>query len=256
MSLDGDTLGDLIKQAIDATTVAERRALFRAMGNAIVQHIFDAGIAAAGSSSDMGEWMSQVGSFAGAAPSFSSQAIARQLLPPTYSLVTATCKGTSGTPLPAGRLAQVNRSDERFSSVAPAIIGLDGSVDVVFKAQSSGAVIAHAGDLNIIVTAVDGWESVENSSDAVPGVDSVSLNGNTLGDAIRTNIDAVPDKRDRTAVFRAVGDAIVDHIGQNGIAADPLMVAWQAQVETAINSLAPSSVAPLSATFNAVAIVK
>jgi hypothetical protein len=255
MSLNANALGDLIKSHIDGTTVAERRALFRAFGNAIVQHIAENGIAAAGSGSDMSLWMTQVGSFVGAAPTFSSTAIA-QAIPPTYSTVTATCTGTAGTFLPQGRVVQVQSSPERFESTLPATIGGSGHVDVLFQAQSSGAVLASANSLNAIITAVDGWTSITNSSPAAPGVDPVALNGNTLGDLIKANIDAVVNKQDRQAVFRAIGSAIVTHISNVGIAAAPLMATWQGQVETTINSIAPGSIAPLSPTFDLIAIVK
>ena len=37
----------------------------------------------------------------------------------------------------------------------------------------------------------------------------MALDGNRLGDAIRTAIDNVSDSTDRTALFRAVGNAII-----------------------------------------------
>lgn len=44
----------------------------------------------------------------------------------------------------------------------------------------------------------------------------MALNGDVLGDAIKSAIDALPDpKTDRTAIFRAIGNAIVLHITAN-----------------------------------------
>lgn len=43
----------------------------------------------------------------------------------------------------------------------------------------------------------------------------MAMNGNVLGDAIKAAIDAVGDKTDRQAIFRALGDAIVTHITAN-----------------------------------------
>jgi hypothetical protein len=43
----------------------------------------------------------------------------------------------------------------------------------------------------------------------------MAMNGNALGDEIRALIDAVGDKTDRTALFRAIGNAIVTHITTN-----------------------------------------
>lgn len=41
------------------------------------------------------------------------------------------------------------------------------------------------------------------------------MNGNTLGDAMLAAVNAVPDKTDRQALFRALGGAIVGHIQAN-----------------------------------------
>lgn len=47
----------------------------------------------------------------------------------------------------------------------------------------------------------------------------MALNGNALGDAIKAAVDAVGDKTDRTALFRAIGNAIVTHITTQGTVA-------------------------------------
>jgi len=44
----------------------------------------------------------------------------------------------------------------------------------------------------------------------------MALNGNTLGDAMLAAIDAVGDKTNRQALFRALGAAIVTHIQTQG----------------------------------------
>lgn len=43
----------------------------------------------------------------------------------------------------------------------------------------------------------------------------MAMNGDTLGAAIKSAIDALADKTDRTALFKAMGDAIVQHIQAN-----------------------------------------
>lgn len=44
----------------------------------------------------------------------------------------------------------------------------------------------------------------------------MAMNGDALGDAIKAAVDALPDpKTDRTAIFRAMGNAIVAHIQAN-----------------------------------------
>lgn len=41
------------------------------------------------------------------------------------------------------------------------------------------------------------------------------MNGDTLGDAMLAAVNAAPDKTNRTALFRALGGAIVAHIQAN-----------------------------------------
>ncbi len=43
----------------------------------------------------------------------------------------------------------------------------------------------------------------------------MALNGDDLGDEMLAAIDGVGDKTDRTALFRALGNKIVDHIKAN-----------------------------------------
>lgn len=45
----------------------------------------------------------------------------------------------------------------------------------------------------------------------------MALNANTLGDAMKAAVDAVVDKTDRTAVFRALASAIVTHLTTNAV---------------------------------------
>ncbi len=43
--------------------------------------------------------------------------------------------------------------------------------------------------------------------------------GDVLGDACKAAVDGVSDPTDRTEVFRALGNAIIDHIISNGTSA-------------------------------------
>ncbi|KKK59090.1 hypothetical protein LCGC14_3037890 [marine sediment metagenome] len=47
----------------------------------------------------------------------------------------------------------------------------------------------------------------------------MAMNGNTLGDAIKSAVDGLGDPTDRTALFRAIGNAITDHIANNAAVA-------------------------------------
>lgn len=90
-------------------------------------------------------------------------------LPATFSTVSATCTGTPGTLLLAGRIASVGVNGDRFVSLADAVIGGGGTVAVDFQAEVEGPVQAPSGTLITIVTPVAGWASVTNVLDALPG---------------------------------------------------------------------------------------
>lgn len=40
----------------------------------------------------------------------------------------------------------------------------------------------------------------------------MAMNGDTLGASLKSAIDALPDKTDRNAIWKAIGDTIVAHI--------------------------------------------
>lgn len=83
---------------------------------------------------------------------------------PTFTRVLATCSGTPGTVLAAGRVASIG-GVHRFETVAPATIGAGGSVDVEFVAQAFGPTPCYAGTLDTIETPTAGWAGVVNAAD-------------------------------------------------------------------------------------------
>ena len=91
----------------------------------------------------------------------------------TKGTVTLTCTGTDGTVITQGKIVEGGGSDGKARWVVSedATIGsvTTGTVDVTAKAENAGQVIAIAGDVDAIVTAVDGWDAVTNAAAADPG---------------------------------------------------------------------------------------
>ncbi len=113
-------------------------------------------------------------------------------LPATKSTVTLTCTGTPATVLPVGRVVSVDPGGDRFVSLAEGIIGGGGTVNVEFEAEEFGAIVANAGTLTVIETAVAGWASVTNALDA------------DVGREIESDEDF---RQRRVALLEASGDA-------------------------------------------------
>ena len=78
----------------------------------------------------------------------------------TRSTVTLSLGGVAGTTVPAGSRARTAAGD-RFETSADAVLA-DSAVSVTAQAADSGPVTAAAGEINRIVTAVAGWETVTN----------------------------------------------------------------------------------------------
>ena len=88
----------------------------------------------------------------------------------TYSQATVTLSGTTGVTVPEGSLVEGGgeNDDARWYTSEPATF-VAGTVDVVVVAQIAGPTTAEAGDIDKIVTAVTGWDSVTNAAAATPG---------------------------------------------------------------------------------------
>ena len=85
----------------------------------------------------------------------------------TYSRITATLTGVSGTQVPAGSRARTTEGS-LFETLAAVVLEPSG-VQVTMRAAEAGAIEAPAGALNRIVTVVAGWETVTNTENAVVG---------------------------------------------------------------------------------------
>lgn len=86
----------------------------------------------------------------------------------TSTVVTCTCTGLQGTTIPAGSIIQTT-DGVKLASVGAATIGANGTVDVEFAAQESGAIDVGAGTCTKIITVIAGWDTVNNTAAGVPG---------------------------------------------------------------------------------------
>lgn len=84
------------------------------------------------------------------------------------STVNATLRGTPGSIIPAGSRAQTTAGDV-FETSAVSQIGANGSVQATMRSTSYGPVPAPINSLTSVLTVVEGWDSVGNSTAAVLG---------------------------------------------------------------------------------------
>lgn len=166
------------------------------------------------------------------------------------STVALTCVGTPGTVLPAGRLVSVS-GGARFRTLAQATIASYGSVAVQAESVDEGPVVALAGTLTTIETAVSGWTSVVNAADATLGwyreTDSafrirreemLRSSGNAAVDAIRTKLLRDVDGVVACSVFENVSSVTdgdgrppksIEVLVQGGTDSDVARAIWQAK---------------------------
>lgn len=81
----------------------------------------------------------------------------------------------------------------------------------------------------------------------------MALNGNDLGDAMRAAVDALSDadKANRTKVFRALGNAIIDHVKANAVVHVSATVPAAIPVQVVPATGTGATTAPSTATDNA-----
>jgi hypothetical protein len=89
-------------------------------------------------------------------------------LPALPTLVTATCTGLTGTPIPTGALAQA-ADGNIYSCTAGGEIPAGGSISLPFACQATGPIACPANSLNAIYRAIPGWDTVNNPLDGVLG---------------------------------------------------------------------------------------
>lgn len=97
-----------------------------------------------------------------------------QRTPATQTLVTgAILAGVASTVIPAGTQAKTAAGD-LFATLSNVVLGMDGTAVVNFSSIEFGPIPCGAGDLDMIVTNVLGWETVTNPSAGVPGATTQS----------------------------------------------------------------------------------
>ena len=128
-----------------------------------------------------------------------------QRTPATPTVVTGvTVTGVAGTTIPVGSLAATAAGDQ-FQTTSTVVIPSGGTTTVNFQSVAYGAIPCAANALNVIVTAVLGWETVTNSVAGVVGSvtqsdqqarayrqNTLFFQGKSLAGAITSALYAVP----------------------------------------------------------------
>lgn len=88
--------------------------------------------------------------------------------PAQPTVVTATCGGLAGTPIPVGAKAKASDGNIYMCTQA-GTIPVSGSIDLSFACTVTGPIACGDGQLNKIYQAIPGWDTVTNASAGVLG---------------------------------------------------------------------------------------
>lgn len=154
--------------------------------------------------------------------------------PAQPTVVTATCVGLAGTPIPAGAKAKASDGNIYLCTQA-GTIPVGGNIDLTFACSVTGPIACAAGQLNKIYQAIPGWDTINNASDGVIGnvVESRADFENRRRQSVAANSKgSVPSVRGAVLEVANVLDAyVVDNplgtaqtIGGVSIAANSLYV--------------------------------
>lgn len=91
----------------------------------------------------------------------------------TKSIAVCTLKGVNGTLIPIGSI--VSDKVNQWQSIEQGIID-NKEVKITFECLKEGAITAQAGEIDSIITVIDGWDSVTNENNAIIGRDSQTDN--------------------------------------------------------------------------------
>lgn len=151
------------------------------------------------------------------------------------TVVTATCLGAAGTPIPAGSAALASDGNI-YVCTTDGVIGAGGTVDLPFACTALGPITCPTHSLNQVYRAIPGWDSIDNASDGVVGRDtetraefedrryrSVALNALGFLPAILGQVLAIPGVLDGYVTENFTGAPIT--IGGSTLAAHSLYVA-------------------------------
>lgn len=120
----------------------------------------------------------------------------------TRSTVSAIIAGVPSTVIPAGSIAATDDGDE-FETVSTVIIDVTGQVVANFQSVEFGEIGAAAGTLTNIITAVLGWETVNNDDPAILGSQTESDNASRVR---RTNTLALQGQSTAEAIISGLYD--------------------------------------------------
>lgn len=153
--------------------------------------------------------------------------------PATKSTVSLTCDLDLGTTLIAGThfAHVVGAPDNRWTPEADYTAPGAGVQTVDFEAETAGELRANAGTLTVIATAVTGWNSVTNATDATVGreadtdsdlrqrrEDELRASGSATVDAIRADLLQYEDANgDQLITQASVFENVTDTVDANGL---------------------------------------
>ncbi len=95
------------------------------------------------------------------------RAVGVPVLPPTYSTVTATLGGTAGLVVNSGRIVEGGGDDDKARWILLDDVTLPG--DGAFRSENPGPFAAAPGEVDKIVTALGGWDTVTNAAASALG---------------------------------------------------------------------------------------
>jgi uncharacterized phage protein gp47/JayE len=157
-------------------------------------------------------------------------------IPGSFSIATLTLTGVANTTIVNG-VAQ-DTSGNQWALPSPTVIPTGGSIDVTAVCTTLGATTAAENAINSIATPVYGWQTVNNSAQAIPGIGveadaalrvrqaaSVALPSQNVFDGILAAIAQVP------GVTRLVGyENNTSSANGNGIPANTLAFVVEAGI--------------------------
>lgn len=140
----------------------------------------------------------------------------------TASVVTVQLCGLAGTTIPAGSLVRTV-DGITLSANSSTSIGTSGKANAQFSAQEAGPIQIPAHAVTTIVTAVPGWDSVDNPTAGVPGrfresrsefeqrrANSVALNAHGTVAALYSSIGNLPGVVDLVILENITSEPIED----------------------------------------------
>lgn len=132
--------------------------------------------------------------------------------PAEPTVVTATCRGKTGTTIPVNAKA-ADQAGRLYLCTQAGTIDGSGAINLTFACATTGPIACPVGYLSQIYQAIPGWDSITNASAGVEGSDvetpqefeyrraqSVALNANSTTAAVRAAVLAVPGVLDAFAM--------------------------------------------------------